>query len=519
MQDDWFVRAYFESKRVISNGGAVWVPILTYRNEDLPTYDDDEYNFHCPCFDPEHFVAFRNKLRIYLKRSIKSYNKRHGTRFNHTFKDETTIRYIYCCEYGERRGRSHIHVLLFVPTFVPHKIMKDCIDRAWIYGMVRYSKKGLIAKGMQAAKYCMKYVSKDMNWYNKYHVDEYISNLKSDIDRLDWVIRKNLKLDINKLGLILCTVGLDISECSGYECLQEELYNRLKTIKRVRPHHHQSMGFGIDGIKYYCDESGCPDFNKCVDGHISATDLEIPPVEGKATWQYNMPAYYERKLLYYCDEHQLYTLTQFGLDVLMQRYENTLHAKAESFMPYFCDRDVFDSWMAPIKGDIDSDAVWQKIVALRGDSTPFDFANYCMVYKDVAGTEYNECLISDMDNSMSDSECLKLLNEYAFDFYYAQKSALREPDPKNVKVRPRNSKIYFGFNDLPCYHGFKELYMIITDLEYKIGKCMDDAYKLKREQDERLKATLDDPYAVSTIYVAPFSGVNKYVSLNSLLGL
>ena len=201
--DDWFVRSCAEYQRVVKSGGFVWFPTLTYRNEDLPIWVDDEFHFTCPVFDKSHFVSFRNKLRVYLKRA--GYN----------FTGKNTIRFIYVTEYGEKRGRSHLHCELFVPLFVPFDLFKKLVQKAWIYGQVRYSPLGMTVNSVKGLRYSMKYIHKDLLWYDKYHVDNYINLLKSKI------------------------------RFSDKDSDQEEYYkNKLKLFKSHLPHHCHSMGFG-----------------------------------------------------------------------------------------------------------------------------------------------------------------------------------------------------------------------------------------------------------------------------------
>lgn len=168
-QDNWFIRSVFESKRIESRNGDVWFPTLTFDDDHLHFWHDPKHNFTCPCFDVEDFKRFRDSFRTYL------------TREGYDCFGDNTIRYFYACEYGSKRGRSHIHCLLFVPFKVPPKLMHSILQKSWNRGFVMWSKLGMRANTYRASQYCMKYLSKEMSWYKQYGVDKYLKILHEDI--------------------------------------------------------------------------------------------------------------------------------------------------------------------------------------------------------------------------------------------------------------------------------------------------------------------------------------------------
>lgn len=172
-QNDWFFRCMKEYDYVKSHGGSVWIPTLTYNNENLPHLDVSEFvqtlpiestepnsnffynideSWSVPCFNQYHIQAFTKKLRIYLTR--KNYNT-------------LGMKWIVCSEFGEKKHRPHYHVFLSILDKVELEDMKDCLCRAWKYGFVGHSSKfGLECVSSCGVRYATKYVVKDMAYYN-----------------------------------------------------------------------------------------------------------------------------------------------------------------------------------------------------------------------------------------------------------------------------------------------------------------------------------------------------------------
>lgn len=459
-QDDWFVRAIYETRRVERLGGAVWVPILTYRNADLPMWHDDEFDYHIPCFDPTHVKRFRDRLRMYFKR--------HGAEYGLPEpKGVHTIRYIACTEYGDEKGRSHIHALLFVPFRVPPRFMKAAIDFAWTYGFVRYSKKGMMASGMRAARYSMKYVSKDMCWSKKYNTDEYESMLKE-------LSRRSKKDD-------------DYEKCLMYK-------ERLNAFRRVKPRHYQSMGFGIDGVDYFKNPDGSWNYDRCLKGTLDGCKLGVPPTKKGESFRYNMPMYYVRKIFYNPDEWNLYRMTEFGQEIFAARFDLRLQHTADKYQVYM-NRSDCCAHLSYLP-DVNPNEVYDTIHRLMDGRCADDLALFETVYQDVAGTDDNECLICYMNDQMSDRDCLSILRDNALDFMLASKTIDREPDPEGMVNRANWQVPEQSFNLVPCFRGFKEVLSIIHDLEYKIGQLVQAAADVQYERDRKL-GLFQDSYILS----------------------
>lgn len=442
-QDDWFVRAVYETRRVERLGGAVWVPILTYRNEDLPTYHDDEYQadkggYHIPCFSPVHIKRFRDRLRMYFKRH-----------YHINPSGINTIRYISCSEYGDKKGRSHCHMLLFVPFEVPARFMRDAIDYAWTYGMVRYSRLGMMATGMRAARYAMKYVAKDMCWANKYRTDDYEHWLKDQM-----------------------------KQSMTYE-LSEVYHERLKEFRRVKPRHFQSMGFGIDGVGYFKSSDGSWNTDVCVEGKLDSSKLGVPPLKSGEAFAYNMPDYYVRKVFYSPDDWQLYRLTDFGKEIFTLRFDRMLQTKADIYSVYL-NAGSCSEHLDPLP--VNGVELSKQLRLLMAGRTADDLALFDTVYRDIEINEQSAALVIEAP----DRECLSFLSDNALDFMLAQKSIDREPDPER-SVTPSNWKVAdHSFNKLHCFRDFVTVLDTIQKYEKLIGAMEQQSAEIQRERNRKL---------------------------------
>lgn len=473
MQDNWFIRSVYECKRVQNTGGAVWFPTLTYNNDNLPYWNDEENNVNIPCFDKEHFKSFRNKLRIYLKRE------------GYEFKEDTTIRFIYCCEYGGKHGRPHLHVMLYVPSYVPASVMKGVLEKAWIYGYVMWSKKGMIAQSLKAAQYCMKYISKDMNYMKKYNIYNYIDILKKQIkDAKD----------------------------SKDELRYNQVYSKLKELRRHLPHHGQSMKFGIDGLDYYKNEQGEFDVQKCLDGTIDASKIGLPPLKSGDSFKYRMPMYYYRKIFCYTDEYGLLRPNQLSLDLIAYRFNESVERQANIYLPYLQSEEYLREHLAPILCKDEVAEIYKKLQSFA--ISPFfhatDIAKYNIVYRDVAllPSQYEQYICNrgfenwieldddgqiippsfslssqkiDQENMQGFWErirneknyfnylSLKVFLDDSLNFMLSQKNVDIVPTPEGGKHRPRLS-----FNDIFQLDGFIEF---VEKYELLLGEAQTEVFE------------------------------------------
>lgn len=422
-QDEWFVRSVFEFRRVTDSGGAVWFPTLTYDNEHLPWYHDDERDYHVPCFRKSDFVSFRNKLRVNLKRA--GYN----------VAGKNTIRYIYCCEYGGRKKRPHIHSLLFVPLNIPASVMYDCIKRSWCNGMVMYSKKGMIADSIKAAQYTMKYISKDFGYEDRFHSAEYLARLSDEFEHEE------------------------------DELKAEKIHDTIKEFRRCLPHHCQSMGFGIQAVSYLTDLM-------LVEDCITSKELGlIPSKEGAFQWNFRVPGYYKRKMMYDYDKYNnLYRINDYGLSIMEQSHQRKIDAMVETYKPFFAHWNDFFDQFKPLQYTklSDRDFVQDKkfFESFCGKKRNLrDFVIYNLFYR---GVPLTKRLYFDYNYFPAD-KVLRYLDDTSLAFSVAQKqgSDIVTEEGFNKKPLPY---FQYTYDNLICFRKFRLAAELIDYYQRILGR-------------------------------------------------
>ena len=359
-QDDWFFRAVAEMKRVTKCNGYVWFPTLTYRNQDLPRWIDKEFNYNIPVFDKAHFVSFRTKLRVYLKR--KGYD----------LTGDNTLRYLYVCEYGTEKGRSHLHTLIFVPSFVKYADMYDCVRRAWIYGFVMYSKKGAKVSTVKCLQYVMKYMHKDQLYYDTYKIDDYILKLND--------LSKNIDLDAD---------------------IRDKYKARLLEFKRHLPHHCQSMGFGSSMV--LSDD----DF---IRGIVSASRLDLVD----KSFVYNIPMYYKRKFLYDFDKvNNVYQINPRGVHIKQMSFNNLVNSLVKYYDSVIYSNRIEDICKSDFPQLLNDDYLYFHRNKQRIDTN--DLALYALCYR---GLTVPKIAHQSMDK-MPFVDFLKQCRENAYTYFMA----------------------------------------------------------------------------------------------------
>lgn len=334
-QDDWFVRAYMEFLRVKRAGGDVWFPTLTFNDEHLPWYVDDDHGFSCQCCDVDLIKRFRDHFRVLLQRAVPN-------------QDIKEIRFEFVTEYGGERGRIHHHALIFVPFHVDARVMVSCLERAWSYrlepvyedyvlkrgprkgetvrrhkkvhgvevlkkvpknGFVMWSKKGMKINDSRGIRYVQKYITKPARWIKEYGIEEYEARLKRDIvelcdmsvdygcfraDLRDRAYQRECNIwryqrdnILSHLDLFHCEDMLrriakyiphtlrfnriDAEPADLHERIDRAL-EKLRYWRSVKPRHLQSTSFGLDGVDYFKNEDGSWNLDSLEDGRISLAD-------------------------------------------------------------------------------------------------------------------------------------------------------------------------------------------------------------------------------------------------------
>lgn len=208
IKDDWFIRNYAQFKDTTANGGCCYFLTLTYA--ETPRFsrsyfgkaEDSHDIFECdidvPCFSLDHIQTFTKNLQKYAKR-------RYGKHMS--------IKHMIFPEYGSRTKRPHYHCLFYTSHYISPQNFYRLVDGyendtkrkkggqkwdfskpyfktryhdgahergAWTHGWVlvsKPSKGGMTVKNYQSIKYCAKYATKDMSFYNLPEIKHYLSSI------------------------------------------------------------------------------------------------------------------------------------------------------------------------------------------------------------------------------------------------------------------------------------------------------------------------------------------------------
>ena len=425
-KDDWMVRAIVEYKRCKKQCGFVWFPTLTYSNENLPIWFDKD--FSCPCFQKEHFVSFRNKLRVYLSRE------------GIDLTGDYTMRYFYCCEYGGEKGRPHLHALLFVPKYVPMALFKKLVRKSWIYGQVRYSPSGDSVNDARGIRYAMKYLSKDMHWFKIYGIDEYLDKLKAKAMEDNSLLKKD--------------------------------YAKYHAFLRVLPHHCQSLGFGSD------IELTDYDF---IEDKIKSCELGLYDT----IYSYKIPSYYKRKFLYDYDKvNQLYRLNERGRNVALKRFPKLVDS-LDMFLQTVIYSDDIESKIDFLKLDRNILPNYQSYLCLKSFDT-HDIALFSLVYR---YRSLSENLISEY-NDLNEDSFIKLMSDNAYFYYCKQLDDKINLNPLPINyVNSKNRIEYKGYNDTNCYRTFHNGLSFIEMINKEFSIFLKKRYEsdLEKSQSQKFK--------------------------------
>lgn len=190
------------------------------------------------CFDREHIKLFIKKLRVYItrywfkqycdkeikikiNRKLRLIQSKNDKRLKVTKKDRTIsretksnllkkaylktrgIKYIVFSEFGSDprfTQRSHYHALVFLPFKLPGYVIRLLFKKSWCNGMVRWSPRGEEVKSSAGLKYCSKYSTKDLGFYEKYDYEKIISHLALHGDDTLKDFRRRMPFHLQSLG-------------------------------------------------------------------------------------------------------------------------------------------------------------------------------------------------------------------------------------------------------------------------------------------------------------------------------
>lgn len=219
MQSDWMLRARAHTQ----DYPWAYVYTLTYRENDVPYFIDNEYNCKVMAFSHKDIKDFLDNIRKYMLRW--------------KMIEKGDMNYYIASEYGEGKyspegipstHRPHYHMILYFKQKQDFKRLHNLIRQFWAipHGYIfpdiktkeigsKYwwntlpSENQVLARDKDAcAKYISKYTTKDIGFYKKEEIQKYLDEKLKKTNKAEW----------------------------------EKRYWR---IKRYLPKHWQSKGFGI----------------------------------------------------------------------------------------------------------------------------------------------------------------------------------------------------------------------------------------------------------------------------------
>lgn len=199
--NDWAIRSFCQMQDAKAHNRIVGFITLTYDMRKQPWFVDGDSRFMC--FDSNHIKTFLDTLRHRLK-------KDYGV---------TGLRYLICSEYGSHTKKPHYHALFDCPrssscSWFGSYQLHGLISELWnvhdfknnVTGEVEQKGFGFVypknafggfdhrgyyhqpfevnPDSVKAAKYCSKYVCKDLNFYEVPEVQEWLKNNPDDIDKV-----------------------------------------------------------------------------------------------------------------------------------------------------------------------------------------------------------------------------------------------------------------------------------------------------------------------------------------------
>lgn len=467
LQDDWFVRAFFEYQR-IKNNGSCWFPTLSYKDDTLPWYIDNDYPdpldesksmFVRPCFSNKDIKRFRDRLRVYLTRA--GY-------------DSKNLRFFVACELGGKYGRPHYHVLLFLPFRIPFKKFFAILKKAWPLGRVMFSANyGMLVQSDKAVQYCCKYVSKESTWFRNFGLDKYLNDLV-----------KKAKYD-------------------------DDFYLKLLEFRKAYRLHFQSMKFGIDGLCVI-------DKSMLVDDRINLMDYGLDVRKDLDAAFFAIPSYYRRKLTKVKDSFNTERDSALGLEVKRARFADLVCSMADKFQLYFKESS-FAEHLSPLQlpfPETQRKIIIDLLSQCAIPPTPYTLAVYALVYSDVVFATDNKDewpipilnkSVIDLRYKMSPQDCLQYLLSHAVDFYV--ESSIKEsevPTPEHCSRFDLDRKHFDakidGFHSLPCFAGYDEFINEVSYWESEIGRLVSDS-KFKQDDEMYTKAQIMGIFDTKYSYV------------------
>lgn len=401
---DWYIRSYFEYKKVLDDNGLAVVYTLTYDPEHVNMFHGRT------AFRSSDFQKFVKRLRSFLSDHFPSWS----------------FKYLSCPEYGDLYQRPHYHVLFFISDsqgFKPSsRLFYNSVKSCWQQGFI-HVKKGTnygIVQSFKALRYVTKYITKSELNYDTFWIHYAIAR-----QVYQRALSEHAFEDIPS-----------ISEIRSYspEKLHHDdsispyirLYSRL--VSDLSPCVHASNAFGSSALQYLTPSD------------IDSESCLVP--FGNSYESIRLPLYIQRKLFYTTIPNERdgkptrFILTEKGLDHRLATLERKIDVLAEN-------------WRSSLSSDISSYffSIKSKLFWLPFDNSK-DFISYlCDNFDDIRRAAiYNICYKGTiLPQWMIDSNNFFHNQIYSYN-YYAKLHFYERPEQPSLSDHPDRSRFLGDFN-------------------------------------------------------------------------
>lgn len=227
-QQEWETRISFEISDLYSRGGKAIFLTFTYSDATLPHYKDKAYGIDTVAFRHKDVLGFLNRLKVTV----------------HKLYGKSSYKYFFVSEYGKETRRPHYHALFFLEPEVDYVKFTETARSCWSYGYTfpKFNKhlntyvdnlnlatSPLIRSKAGGSCYVAKYITKDMSFFGKPDVSEYIQHPLNKL-RMKEYLPKHWQS--NGLGSSIVTKISHMNEAEVKDALCNGIVNPL-SFKRV----------------------------------------------------------------------------------------------------------------------------------------------------------------------------------------------------------------------------------------------------------------------------------------------
>lgn len=227
-QQEWETRISFEISDLYNRGGKAIFLTFTYSDATLPHYQDKAFGIDTVAFRHKDVLGFLNRLKFHA----------------HKLFGKGSYKYFFVSEYGKDTKRPHYHALFFLEPCVDFVRFTETARKCWSYGYTfpKFNKhrniyvdnfnvatSPLIRSKAGGSSYVAKYITKDMSFFGKSDVSEYLQNPINKF-RMKEYLPKHWQS--NGLGASIVTMFSDMSEAQVKDTLSNGIVNPL-SFKRV----------------------------------------------------------------------------------------------------------------------------------------------------------------------------------------------------------------------------------------------------------------------------------------------